>query len=60
MVLEGIYRGVGLDRTVFALLSPDRHMVSAKYVLGWDRQQLSLSFRFPVSRPPPKHRRPCP
>jgi len=52
MVLEGIYRGVGLDRTVFALLNPDRSMVSAKYVLGWDRQQLNLAFRFPLSQPP--------
>ena len=52
MVLEGVYRGVGLDRTVFALLSPDRHMVVAKYVLGWDRQSLTLAFRFPLSQPP--------
>ena len=52
MVLEGVYRGIGLDRTVFALLSPDRHMVSAKHVLGWDRQQLTLAFRFQLSQTP--------
>lgn len=46
MVLEGIYRGIGLDRTVFALLSPDRKSMRAKVVLGHGREKLSNRFVF--------------
>lgn len=35
MVLEGIHRGVGMDRTLFLLLSPDKHMLNEKISLGW-------------------------
>ncbi|NIT63776.1 MAG: HDOD domain-containing protein [Gammaproteobacteria bacterium] len=52
MVLEGIYRGVGMDRTVFALVSPERTALRAKHALGWDRQQLMRQFRFQLSDPP--------
>lgn len=46
MVLEGIYRGVGMDRTLFALLSPNRRFLKAKFVLGADRAGLSDAFHF--------------
>jgi len=46
MVLEGIYRGIGMDRTLFALLSPDRKSVRAKHTLGWDRGTLAEAFHF--------------
>lgn len=49
MVLEGIYRGIGMDRTVFALLSRDRKAIRAKYVLGWDRIKINEEFHFRVS-----------
>lgn len=52
MVLEGIYRGVGMDRTLIALLSTDRKSVRAKQTLGWDRQELSQLFHFRISSPP--------
>ncbi len=52
MVLEGIYRGVGMDRTLIALLSTDRSSIRAKQVLGWDRQVLSQLFHFQLSKPP--------
>ena len=52
MVLEGIYRGVSMDRTLIALLSTDRRSIRAKQILGWDRQELSQLFHFPVSAPP--------
>ena len=52
MVLEGIYRGVGMDRTLIALLSTDRKSVRAKQTLGWDRQELSQMFHFRISSPP--------
>ena len=35
IVLEGIYRGIGMDRVFFALLTPDRKTLKIKYSLGW-------------------------
>jgi len=34
IVLEGIYRGVGMDRVLFALLTPDRRHLTGKHGLG--------------------------
>lgn len=51
MVLEGIYRGVGMDRTLIAVLSTDRKSIRAKQTLGWDRQELAQMFHFRVSSP---------
>jgi len=34
IVLEGIYRGIGMDRVVFALLTPDREHLTGKHGLG--------------------------
>jgi HD-like signal output (HDOD) protein len=50
MVLEGIFRGVGMDRTLFALLSPDRTMLRTKYVLGAGRGELAEVFQFSVGK----------
>ncbi len=46
LVLEGIYRGVGMDRTLFALLTPDRRGLRAKFALGNQRDNLTESFHF--------------
>lgn len=51
MVLEGIYRGVGMDRAVLALLTPDRASVRAKHVLGDQRERVQEAFRFRVLPP---------
>lgn len=53
MVLEGIYRGIGMDRTLFALLSPDRKSLRAKHTLGWDRGTLAEAFHFRLGAPAP-------
>jgi hypothetical protein len=34
IVLEGIYRGIGMDRVIFALLTPDRRHLLGKHGLG--------------------------
>ena len=52
MILEGIHRGLGMDRTVFALLTPDRRYINAKYTLGWDRHALLQQFRYDIASPP--------
>ncbi|HEB99904.1 MAG TPA: HDOD domain-containing protein [Thiotrichales bacterium] len=49
MVLEGIYRGVGMDRALFALLNTDRTLVRARYALGWNQTDMRDRFIFPVS-----------
>ncbi|MFK5913516.1 MAG: HDOD domain-containing protein [Woeseiaceae bacterium] len=46
IVLEGIYRGVGLDRAVFALLTADKKAIKAKYALGKDSQKFASQFHF--------------
>jgi HD-like signal output (HDOD) protein len=53
MVLEGIHRGVGMDRTVLALSAPRRDLVKAKHVLGLDRLLLMDKFWFELGRPDP-------
>jgi hypothetical protein len=35
MVLEGISRGIGMDRALFAMLNPERNKLRARYALGW-------------------------
>ena len=42
IILEGIYRGVGLDRTIFAVLTSDKKAIKAKYALGKDNQNFIL------------------
>ena len=46
LVLEGIFRGIGMDRTLFALLTPDRSELRAKFMLGGSRENLAQHFRF--------------
>lgn len=50
MVLEGIYRGIGMDRTLFAIMSPNRRAIRAKYTLGRDRAKMTEHFNFEVSQ----------
>lgn len=49
MVLEGMHRGVGLDRALFALLSADRSVLKARYALGWNHQEIRDRFGFEMS-----------
>ncbi|MBK1694418.1 histidine kinase [Chromatium weissei] len=46
LVLEGIYRGIGVDRVIFALSSPDKRALKAKYALGEDQEELITGFQF--------------
>ncbi len=49
MVLEGIYRGIGMDRTLFAMRTPDQRFVKARYALGHDSDALRRKFHFDMS-----------
>jgi HD-like signal output (HDOD) protein len=46
MVLEGMYRGIGMDRTLFALRSPDNRFLMGRYALGTDNESLRAKFQF--------------
>ncbi|PCJ17764.1 MAG: histidine kinase [Gammaproteobacteria bacterium] len=48
MVLEGIHRGVGLDRALLALKSADGKVLVGKYVLGESSDQFGERFSFPL------------
>jgi len=50
VLLEGIYRGIGMDRVIFALLTPDRKSVIGKYALGWTNETMQ-NFRVSLSGP---------
>ena len=54
MVMEGIFRGVGMDRAVFALLTSDRRWLKAKYALGCSScrtEDMRQGFAFEMSQP---------
>lgn len=45
ILLEGIYRGVGMDRVIFTLLTFDRAYLQGKYGLGWDTEDFVRNFK---------------
>lgn len=51
MVLEGIYRGVAMDRAIFAVLSPDRKKLQCKYALGADHEKLNDELIIDITHP---------
>lgn len=50
MVLEGLYRGIGMDRSLFAIISKDGKTLTCKYALGADNELLSGSFKIDISQ----------
>ena len=51
-ILEGVYRGVGMDRAIFAMLNPDKTMLRAKNALGNNAEKFSRAFSFNISITP--------
>jgi HD-like signal output (HDOD) protein len=49
MVLEGIHRGVGMDRCLFAILAPDRRRLLCKFALGTNNEQLCKELIIPLA-----------
>lgn len=52
-ILEGIHRGVGMDRTLFALLSADKKTLKEKYSFGWLKEFYGKKTIFSLSAIPP-------
>jgi len=51
MVLEGLYRGVGMDRSLFAIISKDHKTLTCKYAVGADSERLINEFTIDISSP---------
>lgn len=51
-IIEGIYRALGMERTVMAFVALDEGRLKAKYVLGDNKESLKRCFDFPVG---PEH-----
>lgn len=51
MVLEGLYRGIGMDRSLFAIISKDSKTLTCKYALGTDNELLSKAFKIDITQP---------
>lgn len=47
-VLEGIYRGLKMDHVVLAMSDPRQARLSARFVLGSDREQWQQRFQVPL------------
>ncbi|MCK9619493.1 MAG: HDOD domain-containing protein [Methylobacter sp.] len=52
-VLEGIHRGIGMDRTIFSLLVSDKQSLKEKLSLGWRKDSYENKVVFNVSETPP-------
>lgn len=48
LILEGIHRGIGMDRALLALLNREKNQLHAKYVVGMNNDKLQEKFAFPV------------
>ncbi|WP_250658335.1 HDOD domain-containing protein [Alkalimarinus coralli] len=46
MILEGLHRGVGLERVCLAIFDKGREVISAKYVLGEGTDEWRSKFKF--------------
>ena len=51
IVLEGIYRGVGMDRVMYAIYFPQDHRLEARLVLGENRDKLMNGFKLRANKP---------
>lgn len=49
MVIEGIHRGLHMDRTVFCLLSADKKTLNEKLTLGWLKKPDTPKIKFEIS-----------
>ncbi|MFT5693070.1 MAG: HD-like signal output (HDOD) protein [Oceanicoccus sp.] len=48
MVIEGIHRGIGLERVTLCLIDPKVRTMTAKYILGEDVEEWRSDMMFPV------------
>lgn len=51
-VLEGIHRGIGMDRTIFTLLVADKQSLRERLSLGWRKESYEQKVVFGLSETP--------
>ena len=51
-VLEGVHRGIGMDRTIFSLLAADRQSLRERLSLGWRKDTYENKIMFSISETP--------
>jgi HD-like signal output (HDOD) protein len=51
-VLEGIHRGVGMDRSIFSMLADDKHSLKESLYLGWRKEIGGEKVVFNISETP--------
>ena len=51
-VLEGVQRGIGMDRTLFAVLTSDKKHVKGKFALGHNSESFVNAFQFVLDQHP--------
>ncbi len=52
-VLEGIHRGIGMDRTILTLLVSDKQSLRERLSLGWRKETYEHKVIFNISETPP-------
>lgn len=52
MIVEGIYRGLDMDRVLLALLTTDRKLIRVKSALGWSQSDAQGILQIPMSAVP--------
>ncbi len=51
-ILEGIHRGIGMDRTIFSLLLSDKQSLKERLSLGWRKDSYDYKVIFNISETP--------
>jgi HD-like signal output (HDOD) protein len=51
-VIEGVYRGIGMDRAVFLLVASDKQSLQEKFSLGWQKKSYDQKVVFSLSDSP--------
>jgi HD-like signal output (HDOD) protein len=52
-VLEGVHRGIGMDRTILTLFSSDKHALTERLSLGWRKEFYEQKVTFNITDNPP-------
>ncbi len=52
-VLEGVHRGIGMDRTIFSLLTSDKQSLKERLSLGWRKESYEHKVIFYILETPP-------
>ncbi|MFI3156863.1 MAG: HDOD domain-containing protein [Methylococcaceae bacterium] len=51
-ILEGIHRGIGMDRTIFSMLVSDKQSLKERLSLGWRKDNYEYKVVFNISETP--------